>query len=337
VQSAGDAGLMLRRLESACRALAEAKSIPDVKLLRDQAAAVQPLLRQQHYCLAAQNDAAELKLRAERKLGELLAETVRPRAGAGRPEKNGSTKEPITGQLPAGVSKTQSHRWQLAASVPEAAFEAHVARRKADGAELTSESVTHLALTLKRESVESPPLPDGKYRCIICDPPWPAHMILRQVRPWQVELAYPTMSEEELLAFPLADLAAEDCHLYLWFTHKHLELALRLAAHWGFRYECQMTWEKNGGFTVMHSWQYTTEHVLFCRRGTLPLLRAGLPLHFAESRREHSRKPEAFYDLVRQASPEPRIELFARERRDGFDSWGNETERFQKSRPEDGG
>jgi len=84
---------------------------------------------------------------------------------------------------------------------------------------------------------------------------------------------------------------------------------------------------KNGGFTPF-SFMYNTEHVLFGQVGNLPLLKMGVRLSFEGRRREHSRKPEEFYEIVWQVSPKPRIDLFARQRREGFDAWGNETEKF---------
>ena len=122
-------------------------------------------------------------------------------------------------------------------------------------------------------------------------------------------------------------LSADNCHLYLWTTQKYAPEAFGLVEAWGFKYECMMTWVKNVGFTPF-SWMYSTEHVLFCRKGNLPLLRNGLRLDFKAKVREHSRKPDEFYALVRRASPSPRIDLFGREPRKGFDVWGSEINTF---------
>ena len=170
-------------------------------------------------------------------------------------------------------------------------------------------------------------LPENKFRCLVVDPPWEMQKIERDLRPAQVGFEYPCMSEEELLKFPVPAISAEDAHLYLWTTHKHLPLALKLAEAWGFRYQCLMTWVKNVGFTPF-SWMYSTEHVLFCRKGSLQLDKLGMRLDFSAKVREHSRKPDEFYELVRQASPGPRIDVFSREKRTGFEQWGNETTKF---------
>lgn len=177
---------------------------------------------------------------------------------------------------------------------------------------------------LKAKGVELPP---DQYACLVIDPPWKMEKIDRDLYPNQVDFDYPTMDEEELKAFPLPDIAADDCHLYLWTTQKHLPLALRLVEHWGFKYQCLLTWVKNVGFTPF-SWMYTTEHVLFCTKGNLPLLRQGMRLDFSAKRREHSRKPDEFYDIVREVSPEPRIDVFSREKRDGFKQYGNEVDKY---------
>ena len=176
----------------------------------------------------------------------------------------------------------------------------------------------------QRHSVERPPLPDGKFRCLVVDPPWPMQKIEREVRPNQAAvLDYPTMSLDEIRDFPIPDVAADDCHLYLWTTHKYLPNAWRIAEAWGFRYQCQMTWIKNVGMTPF-SWMYSTEHALFCTKGNLKLERMGMRLDFTAKVRGHSAKPEEFYELVRQASPGPRLDVFSRREIEGFQGYGNE-------------
>lgn len=187
--------------------------------------------------------------------------------------------------------------------------------------------------TLRREIIKAQPVvvPAGKFPCIVIDPPWPMEKIERDERPNQFGFDYPTMSEDELKAWPhIHSKAATNCHLYMWTTHKFLPMALRVVEHWGFSYQCLMTWVKNVGMTP-YSWMYSTEHVLFCRRGYLSLEKLGLRLDFQAKVREHSRKPEEFYELVRQVSPGPRLDVFSRESREGFEQLGNEVEKFQEA------
>jgi N6-adenosine-specific RNA methylase IME4 len=174
-------------------------------------------------------------------------------------------------------------------------------------------------------------IPKGKFRTIIVDPPWPVKKIIREVRPNQEEeLDYQTLTVEQIKALPIKQCAYDDgCHVYLWTTHKFLPVAFEVFRCWGVNYECVLTWVKNVGFTP-YSWMYSTEHVLFGRIGSLELLEKGLRLDFNGKVREHSRKPDEFYDLVRKVSPEPRRDMFSREKRDGFEQWGNELDKFRR-------
>src|SRR5262249_7884293 len=136
-------GRQLILLTTACQALAEAKTVPEVKLWRDKATAVQALLKQQGYARAAQNDAAEVQLRAERRLGELLA--TMPKNAGGNP--NLLHDEP--GSAPSyrelGIDRVEAHRWQRIAAVPIDAFEQHLATEKAAERELTTAGMLRLA------------------------------------------------------------------------------------------------------------------------------------------------------------------------------------------------
>ena len=138
------------------------------------------------------------------------------------------------------------------------------------------------------------------------------------------------MTVEDISRLPVAVKTETDgCHLYLWATHRYLPIAISLTEQWGFRYQCVLTWVKNGGITP-YSWQYNTEHVIFASCGDLALNRLGLKLSFTGDRREHSRKPETFYQLVMKASPGPRMEWFGRQQREGFTVWGDQNEHFQE-------
>jgi len=174
-----------------------------------------------------------------------------------------------------------------------------------------------------------PELPPGRFRCIIIDPPWPVERVEQQRRPLQqAELDYPTMALDEIDATvgkALDEKADPDgCHVYLWTTHRFLPRALEMYARWGGRYQCLLTWVKPTGVSPF-SWMYDTEHVIFGRIGALALEQMGLRLSItAPATRGHSVKPDAFYDRVVAASPEPRLDLFARRERPGFTAWGNE-------------
>ena len=180
-------------------------------------------------------------------------------------------------------------------------------------------------LNEQRAAIATLEPPKGLYRTLIIDPPWEVEKIERDCRPNQHEWDYPPMDVEAIKNLR-DDLPFDEsgCHVYLWTTQKYLPSAFDILEAWGVRYQCLLTWVKNVGFTPF-SWMYSTEHCLFGRVGNLPLLQMGRRLDFAAPVRQHSRKPDEFYALVREVSPGPRIDYFSREKREGFDQFGNDT------------
>ena len=174
------------------------------------------------------------------------------------------------------------------------------------------------------DPVDTPPFPKNSYRCIVIDPSWPVEKIEREERPDQGKhLDYPVMSLEQIGDLPIPDLAYDGCHVYLWTTLKFLPNALEIFGVWGVKYQCPLIWHKKGGITPF-SWQYNAEIALFGRIGSLDLLQNGIKLCFTGKRNRHSEKPDEFYDIVRRASPEPRLNMYARKERKGFEAWGSE-------------
>jgi N6-adenosine-specific RNA methylase IME4 len=181
------------------------------------------------------------------------------------------------------------------------------------------------------------------YKTVVVDPPWrysSSDILTKgQTRTASVESKklntahYTTMTTAEIADLPVDLLAADSAHLYLWVTNPHilgfghLEPSPReIAEAWGFKYKTLLTWVKTGPPGLGFYFRVNTEHVLFCTRGD-----ARIPPEVRESnvivapRKGHSQKPEAFYDLVERVSPEPRVELFARRARFGWDYWGDES------------
>lgn len=226
-----------------------------------------------------------------------------------------------------------------AASVADAPIEVQaeiVARGRdeilAAAKQIRTEQAERRRAELAEKKAEQPALPDGRFETIVIDPPWEMQKIERDVRPNQVAFDYPTMTEDELSRFDVASIAAEDCHLFCWTTHKHMPMALRLLEAWGFRYVCTMVWHKPGGFQPIGLPQYNCEFVLYGRRGSPQFADTkAFPACFQAPRREHSRKPDEFYDLIRRVTAGPRIDVFSREARDGFDQFGNEADKFNEA------
>jgi N6-adenosine-specific RNA methylase IME4 len=185
-----------------------------------------------------------------------------------------------------------------------------------------------------------------RYATIVADPPWSykegwpvgsemsqtATFAERRGLEWQrnqrTPLKYDTLSVPEIAALPVAELAENDAHLYLWTTNRYLADAFNVLQAWGFRYSQTLVWAKTpmgkgpGGI-----WAQNTEYVLFGRRGSLKCLQRFDSCWFNWKRqgKAHSRKPDAFIDMVEQASPGPYVELFARRARFGWDYWGDQS------------
>lgn len=170
----------------------------------------------------------------------------------------------------------------------------------------------------------------GAYRTVILDPPWPMDVLHRDtaVKDDRRKLDYPTQTLEEIRdSTAWEHIAADGCHVYLWTTQRFLDDAWHLMEEKGISPEVVLVWHKPKGFTPF-TWMYNAEFVVFGRVASLPFEKVGEKVVFQGDVREHSRKPDEFYEVVRRVSPEPRIDCHSREPREGFDQWGTEKEYF---------
>jgi N6-adenosine-specific RNA methylase IME4 len=142
------------------------------------------------------------------------------------------------------------------------------------------------------------------------------------------------MSEQELEAFAetISKIARDDCHMFMWTTQKFFPMAMRLIEVYGFRYGHTMVWHKPGGYQPTKQPQYNCEFVVHARKGTPEFIDTkGFPCCFNGPRREHSRKPDVFYDMMSLVTAGPRIDVFSREPRAGFSQFGNESDKFAEA------
>lgn len=176
-------------------------------------------------------------------------------------------------------------------------------------------------------------LAHASFGTILADPPWRFNNRTGRVAPEYKRLhRYSSMSNDEIKALPVPDLAEAKSHLYLWVPNALIQLGLEVMEHWGFKYKTNLVWykvRKDGGADgrgVGFYFRNVTELVLFGVRGNARTYDPGRrQVNIMTTRkREHSRKPDELYDIIEDCSPGPRLELFARHSRDGWAQWGQE-------------
>lgn len=173
--------------------------------------------------------------------------------------------------------------------------------------------------TLEIKKPKTPVKSVKKYRTILADPPWD----VQQRGERGAERHYDLMSLEQIAAMPVADLAEENAHLWLWVTNATLRQGYDIAEAWGFTVRSPLTWVKlrlGLGVYLRNS----TEHLLFATKGTAPVQFRSQPTWINAPVQDHSHKPEEQYALIERVSPGPYLELFARRRQPRWDAWGNQ-------------
>lgn len=180
-----------------------------------------------------------------------------------------------------------------------------------------------------------------KFKTIVADPPWPydnkdGPRATAEHRPnsWDTACVgsaprYGSMSMPEMKALRVADFADDQCHLYLWTTNSFMVEAHDLARVWGFKPKTILTWGKmkpDGTPSMKAGYYYrgATEHCLFATKGVMRLSGGAAPTLHLSGRLPHSVKPDWFYGLVEEQSPEPRLEMFSRRTRLGWTAWGDQ-------------
>src|SRR5262249_42016249 len=175
-------------------------------------------------------------------------------------------------------------------------------------------------------------MPAGKRRwpVILVDPPWDFEIYAPDKQISHPAYHYPVMSLDEICTVPIAELAADDCVLFLWTTVPLCEKTFEVLRAWGFEYKSGLVWDKEiPGLGYWVRGQH--ELLLLATRGNPPLpATENVPASvIRDRRRDPPRKPEASYALIERMFPNlPKLELFARQTRAGWDVWGNETGKF---------
>jgi len=175
---------------------------------------------------------------------------------------------------------------------------------------------------------------ETKYKTILVDPPWhygsgyPAPPNRPNCNPGVPKpMPYETMSIDIIKKLPVLNVADSNCELYLWTTQKYLPFSFDVVKAWGFKYCQTLTWcKKPRGTGQGGVYCPTTEFLILGRRGKMPKVQR-VNTTWWETKRphnSHSTKPEVFQGIIECVSEPPRLEMFARRYRLGWDVWGNE-------------
>ena len=163
------------------------------------------------------------------------------------------------------------------------------------------------------------------FRCIVADPPWEyRHKVTGANGRGAAAHNYPTMTMREIVNLKLPEIA-DDAFLWLWVTNPVMAEGwhAEIIKEWGFKAQSVLTWVKHGigmGYTLRSA----TEHLIVARRGKPVVKDRGVPTWFEAPRLRHSQKPEKAQDIIERVCDGPYLELFARRKRHGWASWGNE-------------
>ena len=345
--------------EQACRALTEAKSVDEVKDIRDKAIAMSAYARQAKI-RDLESDAVEIRIRAERRLGQMLVHqkaTVGLNEG-GRPSKTPAEAEGVLrGSLKdSGIDYKLSSRSQKLAQISDERFEQFVGdtrdavnravKTAVRGLEIESEGEAYteqLGDGCTVEDLESLINAGKKYSVIYADPPWSFNVYSGKVKIRSADRHYDTQSLDDIKAMPVAELAADDCALMMWAVMPELPGALEVIKAWGFTYKTvAFTWVKenrsgNGLFWGMGYWTRANAEVCLLATKGAPK-RQAMDVHqiIMSPVSEHSRKPDEAQVRIERLLPGPYLELYGRRPTPGWTVWGNQISRnlFQQEIPE---
>ena len=357
----------LARYDAACRALAEARSVDEVKDIRDQAIAMAAYARQaKNRDLEA--DAVEIRMRATRRLDQLRQaqkETVGLNQGA-VPGKTGLRGNPVLDPRPTlasqGIDKNLAHQARVLGALSDEKFEALIIDARDKVARAARNAVREIEIEQEREIYRARTYQGGTvadlealvasgFRAgVICpDFPWPFEVYSGKGKQRSAERHYDTWELERVKAFAaefIPRLAAPDCALLLWSVWPEHPGALDVIKAAGFKYKTMgFIWVKtNPGVEVIeiaraglkdgglhwgtgYATRANTETCLLAKRGQP--LRLSMDVHqvVIAPVGEHSEKPDEVYRRIERLYPGPYLELFARRPRDNWTTWGNEVPR----------
>ncbi|MGV9834259.1 MT-A70 family methyltransferase [Nocardia niigatensis] len=172
---------------------------------------------------------------------------------------------------------------------------------------------------MKQDNSIQPATTPRRYPTILADPPWD----IQQLGGRGAIQHYALMTLDRIKAMPVADLAEDNAHLWLWCTNATLREGYDVIEAWGFTPRSILTWVKPR-LQLGNYLRNASEQLLFGTRGRAPVYYRSQPTWMFAPVQEHSHKPEEQYAVIERVSRGPYLELFARRPQPGWHSWGNQ-------------
>ncbi len=166
-----------------------------------------------------------------------------------------------------------------------------------------------------------------KYKIIYADPPWSWKTYSKKGRKKTSDKHYPLMDINDLYELKVSSITDENCLLFMWVQDAHLKNGINLGEHWGFKYSTiAFVWDKQN-FGLGYFTRKGAEICLLFKKGSVKRINGGIRQFISEKSKIHSKKPDEVRKRITKLLGDiPRIELFAREKVEGWDCWGNEVD-----------
>lgn len=331
--------MKLIRYDAACRAIAACVRVDEAKKIRDEFISLQAYAKQSKN-KQMEADCLEIRMRATRRLGEMMA--AQERAGVG--DNKRFSKNPLPTLGDAGIDKNLAHQARTLGRMTARQFDSAVNEARDAVTSVVQRAVRVSNIEEARRGYDRRKEDGGSYRdlkqmiregrkfsVIYADPPWNYETYSGKGKERSADRHYDTMELDEIKALPIYKLAAENCALFLWATWPHMQNALDVIKMWGFEYKTgAFDWIKTnkGSKTIYMGMGHWT------RANSEPCLLAtiGSPMRIHNDVRQvvmspilrHSEKPEEVRKRIERLLRGPYLELFGRKLIDGWTVWGNE-------------
>ena len=326
-------GNELSKIESFRAELAKAETFEEISFIKSQADAVAEFAKRLKLSKEKQDEIGMFRIQVESEQGKWLEKHFPSNVRVDR-KSTGSTDEPVQSISEIGINKHQSSQSRLISKEPDLVQEA-IEEIKKDNKQVVTPNAVQKKVRQKlreqniekqKEEIENNKLPEinGLYDIISIDPPWNYG---RKYDPDGSRVAnpYPEMSNDDIkkIKLPLNYNAV----VFLWTTHKFLPIAFEILNHWQLDYKATMVWDKvNIG---MGNWfRMQCEFCLVGIKNKPFWNNTKFSELIKEKRREHSRKPDSFFNLINEICAGRKLEYFSREKRDGWDVFGNDVNKF---------